>query len=189
MSYAIATKELTLTDRKLYIAGAIEAGIQAAIGAGIGTRKNLVAREAMPFVDFGGGGIGWTLQDWYRGPAIAAAGWGSVFNFGAIGVAAPTLLRTKVAVFYKFQDSSVAPLITAVRFRVGTTGASTKATFFIQMPTQGNLEPDVYFSEPVVYEPEDVLFIEANYSAPVLAGVEQFSFGAFVIERVGPNVS
>lgn len=189
MSYAIATKELTLTDRKGFVAGAIEAGLAAAIGAGIGTRRNLVAREAMPFVDFGQpAGVGWTT-DWYRGPAIAAAAWGSVFNSGVVPAFAPTLLRTKVAVFYKFQDSSAAPVITALRFRVGATGASTKATFFTQMPTQGNLEPDVYFSEPVVYEPDDVLFIEAYYNAAVLLAVEQFSFGAFVIERVGPNVS
>jgi len=203
MSYAIPTKELTLTDIKGYKAEAILAGLLAAEESGIGkagimqpdgSRKgcNLTVREAHPFIDFGAPvGMGWTT-DWYRGPAIGAAGWGSVFNSGALPLFAPVLARTKVAVFYKFQDSSGAvapPTIMAVRFRLGAGGATTLASFFTQMPTQGNMEPDVYFSEPVVYMPEDALFIEAYYNAGVALAVEEFAFGCFIIERIGAIIS
>jgi len=188
MSYVIPTKELTLTDRKAFIAGAIEAGIVTAMAAGIGNRANLVARDAYPFADFGAGAVGWTTE-WYRGPVIAAIGWGSPFNAGALPANVPQLARTKVAVFYKFQDSSANPLISAVRFRVGNTGATTKASFFLQMATQGNLEPDVYFTEPVVYEPEDWVYIETYYLGAVAVNIEQFSFGCFIVERIGGTVS
>jgi hypothetical protein len=200
MSYAIPTKELTLTDIKQFKLEAIAAGIRTAEASGIGnggvlqpdgSRKgsNLTVREAHPFIDFGApAGVGWTT-DWYRGPAIVGAAWGSVFNSGAVPAFAPTLARTKVAVFYKFQDSTAPAVITAVRFRVGATGASTLASFFIQLPTQGNLEPDVFFSEPVVYMPEDVVYIEAYYNAPIGAAAEVFAFGCFIIERIGGVIS
>jgi len=188
VSYAIPTKELSLTDIRSFKSGAIEAGIVTAVEKGIGERNQLVVREAFPFTDFGAGAVGWTTE-WYRNPAIAAIGWGSPFNAGAVPANVPILPVNRVAVFYKFQDSTPAPMVTAVRFRVGATGASTKASFYIQMPTEGNLEPDVYFSEPVVYEPQDSVYIEFYYTGAVVAGGENFAFGCFIIERVGAVIS
>mgnify|MGYP005814620771 CR=1 FL=1 len=188
MSYVIPTNELTLTDIKNFKINAMEAGISAAEGAGIGRRQQLVVREAFPFTDFGQGAVGWTTEQ-YVNPAIAAAGWGSPFSAGALPANVPQLQRTKVAVFYKFANTSASPLTTAIRFRVGNTGATTKATFYIQLPTEAKLEPDVYFSEPVVYEPEDWVYIELYYTAAVGAGGQTIPFGCFIIERIGGNVS
>ena len=189
MSYIIPTNELTLSDMRQFRAEAVEAGIVRALALGLArTRGELVVRSALPLTDFGAPALGWNLER-YQGPAIVAAGWGSVFNTGALPLFAPTLANSKVAVFFKFADYSIAPAITGIRFRVGGTGATTKASFFLQLETGAKLEPDVYFSEPVVYDPQDVVFIEAYYAVPVAVLAEQFAFGAFVIERLGANIS
>jgi hypothetical protein len=189
MSYIIPTNELSLTDMRAFRAAAIEAGINRALALGVArTREELIVRAALPSTDFGGAAIGWTLEV-YQGPAIAAAGWGSVFNAGAVPLFAPTLANSKVAVFYKFADYDAAPAITGLRFRVGGTGATTRASFFLQLEVNSKLEPDVYFTEPVVYDPQDVVYIEAYYNAVLAAGDEQFAFGAFIVERAGATVS
>jgi hypothetical protein len=189
MSYVVPTNELTLTDIKSFRMAAAEAGVTRALALGIArTREELIVRHALPFTDFGGAAIGWTIEQ-YRNPVIAAAGWGSPFDAGALPAFAPTLANSKVAVFFKFADYDPNPVITGVRFRVGGTGATTKATFFFQLETGAKLEPDVYFTEPVVYDPQDVVYIESYYDAPVGALGEDFAFGAFIIERAGANVS
>ncbi len=190
MSYIVPTNELTLTDIKAFRSSAIEAGITRALALGLARgREELVVRAALPFTDFGVGVVtGWAIEQ-YRNPAIAAAGWGSVFDNGALPVAAPTLANSKIAVFYKFADYDTNPTITGIRFRVGGTGATTRATFFFQLELGAKLEPDVYFTEPVIYDPQDVVFIEAYYNGPVGALGEDFAFGCFVIERLGANVS
>lgn len=190
MSYIIPTNELTLTDIKTFRGGAIEAGIARALALGLArTRDELIVRSALPFTDFGAGGVGWGTEI-YTGPIIAAAGWGSPFGTGgALPAGAPTLANSKVAVFYKFADYSAAPTVTGVRFRIGGTGATTKGMFYLQLETGAKLEPDVYFSEPVVYDPQDVVYIEMYYAAAVAAGAEQFAFGCYLVERAGANVS
>lgn len=193
MSYSIPVSELTNTDIKGFKQGAIEAGILTALSVGIaGNRGQLVVREAFPNTDFGSPiGAGWLIAtgENYINPVIAGLGWGSPFSGGALPGAVPQLARTKVAVFYKFANTSTTPLTTGVRFRVGATGASTKATFFIQLPTEAKLEPDVYFSEPIVYEPEDFVYLELYYTAAVAVGAQTIPFGCFIIERIGGNVS
>lgn len=189
MSFLIPTNELTLGDIKNFRIGAVEAGITRALALGLArTKEELVVRTALPFTDFGNGAVGWVLEQ-YAGPIIAAAGWGSVFSAGALPANAPTLANSKVAVFYKFANWSGAPLMTGIRFRVGGTGATTKASFYFQDIIGAKLEADMYFSEPVVYDPQDVVYIEGYYQAAVAAGAELFGFGTFLIERAGANIS
>jgi hypothetical protein len=189
MSYIVPTNELTLTDIKVFRSAAIEAGINRALALGLArTRDELVVRHALPSTDFGGAAIGWTIEQ-YRNPAIAAAGWGSAFDAGALPLFAPTLANSKIAVFYKFADYDANPTVSGLRFRVGGTGATTRASFFLQLETGAKLEPDVYFTEPVIYDPQDVVYIELYYNLPVGALGEDFAFGAFIIERLGANIS
>jgi len=190
MSYVVPTNELTLTDIKAFRSAAVEAGIARALALGVArSRDELVVRGALPSTDFSvAAATGWALEQ-YRNPIIAAAGWGSAFDTGALPAFAPVLANSKVAVFYKFADYSAAPVVTGVRFRVGGTGATTRASFFLQLETGAKLEPDVYFTEPVVYDPQDVVYIELYYAAAVAALAEQFAFGAYVIERLGATVS
>ena len=189
MSYVVPTNELTLSDIRTFKQSAIQAGIDRALALGLArTKDELVVRTGLPNTDFGAGAVGWTLEN-YSGPAIVATGWGSVFNAGALPANAPVLANSKIAVFYKFANWSAAPTITGIRFRIGGTGATTKAMYYLQLETGAKLEPDVYFSEPVVYDPQDVVYIEAYYNAAVAAGAEQFAFGCYLIERLGANIS
>jgi hypothetical protein len=188
MSYVLPVNELTLASMSQFRMAAIEAGIFQALAHGLAAkREELIVRALMPATDLGAA-TGWA-QEQYRNPAIAAAGWGSIFDTGALPAFAPTLANSKVAVFYKFANYSAAPSITALRFRVGGNGASTRGMFNLQLDTGAKLEPDVYFSEPVVYEPQDVVYIEAYYGVPVAALGENFAFGAYIIERAGANIS
>lgn len=189
MSYAVPTNELTLSDIKAFKAAAVQAGVTRALALGLArVETELVVRNLLPFTDLGAGAVGWALET-YRNPAIAAAGWGSAFDTGAVPAFAPTLANSRVAVFYKFADYSANPVVDGCRFRVGGTGATTKATFQFQLERGAKLEPDVYFTEPVVYDPQDVVYIELYYNAIVGALGEAFAFGAFTIERLGAVIS
>ncbi len=180
MSYAIPTNELTLTDIKAYKAAAVEAGVKRGIlKLGI-SRGEEVVREAQTGIDFPGAYVP-GVENYITG--VLAAGWNFVGSLGAAAV----LPVGMVAVFYKIADWSGIPNITAVRFRVGGTGASTKGTFNIQVPINTKVESEVYLSEPIVYDPQDVLFIQCY---AIAAGpAENLGFGCFIIEKVGANVS
>ena len=183
MSYPIATNELTLTDIKAFRGSAVEAGIARALHLAIASSRNeLVVYEALPATNFNV--AIWTLER-YLTPAPAGAAWISAGDGTGVG----TLPVGQVAVFYKAANSSaiVPPLFTAVRFQVGLTGASTKAVFFIQLMVENKIESDVYFSEPVVYDPQDRLFIRAYATAAGAA--EPVSFGCFIVSRLGPEIS
>ena len=190
MSYVIPTNELTLTDIKAYKDKAIEAGIQRALGLRLARqREELVVREANPMPDFSQpGAVGYTNNYYVTAGAVGLNAWVSVFDTAL----PPTLARTQVAVFYKIADQAVfgaVPVITAVRFGVGPTGATTQASFFTQTFTDIKLESEVWLSEPVIYDPDDVVFIQFYGRANTNAAGEELSFGCFIIERVGATVS
>lgn len=192
MSYAIPTNELTLTDIKGFKTGAIEAGILRALALGLARGKEeLVVREAHPGTDFSApGAVGWANEYYVTAAGIGALAWVGVFDTSTAAlVNPPQLARTKVAVFYKIMDAERNPVVTAVRFRIGATGATTKASFFTQQFIDIKEEPEVWLSEPVVYDPEDSLFIEMYCRANTPMGGEELSFGCFIVERTGGTIS
>jgi len=180
MSYAIAPNELSLADRKVFVAGAVDAGIKRGMNK-LGVSPNeLVVREALPLTDFPGA----YATEHYVSPAIAAIGWGFAGSGAAVGV----LPVGRVAVFYKGADADAAPAFTAVRFRLGPTGATTLASFFFQLVIDNKQESDFYFTEPVTYDPQDNVFIQA-YSRIAAHAAEELSFGCFIVEKVGSVIS
>lgn len=189
MSYAIPTNELTLTDIKNFKIRCLDDGIARALKLGLAVdRSELVWRDALPLTDFGvPAGNGWLTEEYVTAPNIAA-GWIRAWSSVAVPPD-PTLPVGRIAVFYKFADIEDNPIVTAVRFRIGATGASTKASFFCQLQIQGNLEPDVFFNQPVIYDPQDVVYIEVYTTAVTPAAGEHIPFGCFIIERVGANIS
>ncbi len=187
MSYAIPTNELTLSDMRAFRDAAIEAGIARAIKLGLASaRGQLVAREAHPGTDFTNpAGAGWT-NEYYVTPAAAGA---LVWALAPDTAAVPQLGNNQIAVFYKIADASPNPVVTGVRFRKGLTGATTLGSFFIQAFIDIKLEPEVWLSEPIVYNPTDWLFIEFYGRVATPAGGEELSFGCFIIEPVGGTIS
>ena len=189
MSYVIPTNELTLTDMGRFRGAAIEAGIARALSLGVArVREELVARDAFPLADFGTAATGWNTEDYISMVIPAANAWCSAFSTGALPGTQHQLGRAQVAVFYKFADVEAAPVVNGIRFREGVAGASTKASFFLQLETMAKLEPDVYFSEAVIYDPDDWLYIEI-YPTGNIGGQEHIPFGAIVIERTGGTIS
>lgn len=195
MSYAIPTNELTLTDIKTYKERCLAAGIARAKAKGIAASdEELVWREMYPAFDLGALGVlaanGWVL-DYYVTPAGAPIppAWGTVYGLAAARPD-PTMPVGRVGVFYKVYDADPAgATATAVRFMIAA--ATTKASFFIQELLDAKLEPEAWFSEPIVYDPNDIVNIDwysrAVAGAPV--GGEELGFGCFIIERVGAVVS
>ncbi len=189
MSYVVATNELTLTDRKGFIAGAINKGIDLGMKLGLASnRDELVAREAYPFDDLGGAAVGWVTNDYISMVIPAANAWCSAFSAGALPGTQRQLGNNQIAVFYKFADVEDAPVVNAVRFRLGAAGATTLGSFFLQLPTMAKIEPDVYFTEPIVYGPQSWMYIEI-YPTGNIAGQEHIPFGCFIIEPTGGTVS
>lgn len=191
MSYVVPVNELSLADRKAFLEGAKEAGIARALALGLArVREELVIRENHPNDDMGTAATGWTNEYYVTAGGIGALAWvGAYDNSTAAAVNPPQLARTKVAVFYKIADAAENPMVTAVRFRVGATGATTRASFFIQLPFDIKLEPEVFLSEPVIYDPEDWVHIEMYCRANTAEDGEELAFGCFIIERTGGTVS
>ena len=190
MSYIIPTSELTLTDIKNFRQKAVDHGIARALKLGIASNPlELVVRDAFPHDDMGLAATNGWLTNNYLSMAIPAANaWCSAFDSGALPGTQIQLGASQLAVFYKFADTEDNPVVNAVRFRLGAAGASTLASFYLQLPTQSKIEPDVYFTEPVVYDPQSWLYIEV-YPTGNIAGNEQIPFGCFIIEPTGGTVS
>ncbi len=193
MSYAIPTNELTLNDIKSYKERAIAAGIVRAKAKGIAaTDEELVVREMQPSFDLGilaglAAGVGYALEYYVTAAGVGAGVWAPAPGLTA-WVADPALPVGRVAVFYKVYDSMADPQATAVRFMIA--GATTKGSFFIQCLLDNKLEPEAWFSEPVVYDPQDIVNIDFFGRAAAMAVVgEELGFGCFIIERVGAVVS
>lgn len=189
MSYAIPTDELSLTDIKGFKSRCLDAGIVRAKAKGIAAvDEELVWREMLPAFDLGAGvlaGSGWALEYYVTPAAVGAGAWASLYGLGA--AIDPLLPVGRVAVFYKVYDPMAAPVVTAVRFLLAA--ATTKANLFIQCLLDNKLQPEAWFSEPVVYDPQDVVNIDFYGRVNTPVGGEELGFGCFIIERVGAVVS
>jgi len=184
-SFSIPTNELTLTDLKRFRRDAAEAGIRRALQLGIAAEpKELLVREAEPHTDFP---TTWLTEYYAEAAGPAAVGWLGVGD--AVPRAPSQLANNKVAVFYKIANAAADPAITAVRFRQGANGATTLGSFFTQLPIDIKLEPEVYLTIPIVFSPQEWVFIEAYWRAGAVAAGEELSFGCFILEPTGGVVS
>ena len=186
MSYAIPTNELTLGDIKGFKTSALNAGIERAKQKGIAASdQELVWREAFPATDLGVA-AGYALEYYVTPAAVAAGAWAGCIGL-AVPAAPPNLPVGRIAVFYKIYDPAAAPVVTGVRFLLFA--ATTKASFFIQCFVDSKLEPEVWLSEPVVYDPSDQVNLQMYGRIATPVGGEELGFGCFIIERVGAVVS
>lgn len=151
MSVLIPTEELTLTDKKGFRAAAVEAGINRAIAKAIGAREELVYRQWQNIAD------AITAAEAWATAALAAVGVNyTVFQ----AIAAPILANNKVAVFYGVGVATVPNPVSRLAFRVGAAAGTTKAVFDLEL-LDTVLIPEGYFSEPIIYDPQQVLNIVA----------------------------
>jgi len=189
VSYAIPTNELTLSEIRAYKERALSAGIMRAKSKGIAaTDEELVWREMLPSFDLGVlvlAGSGWALNYYVTPAAVGAGVWASTYGLAA--AADPLLPVGRIAVFHKVYDAMANPMATGCRFLLAA--ATTKASFFFQCIIDNKLEPEAWFSEPVIYDPQDTVNIDFYGRAATPAGGEELGYGCFIIERVGAVVS
>jgi hypothetical protein len=144
----------------------------------------LVFREAFPGTDFGVGATGYTNETYLTGAAVINT-WTSVYDTALV----PQLGNNKIAVFYKITCEDVPNPVSAVRFRLGATGATALGWFQIEQFVNVKLTPEVYLSEPIVYNPSQWLFIEFYPMVAVPAAGYRLGFGCFIAEPVGEQLS
>lgn len=187
MAYSVPVDELSIARIEGYREAAKKAALKRAQGLKLATKmEELIFREAAPQTDFGNaaGTVGWATEHYVTG-AILVNTWTLVFSTAAV----PQLANNKIAVIYKIVDWNVPCRVAAVRFRLGLTGATTLGWFPVEQFINVKMTPEVYLSEPIVYNPSQFLFIECYCSVAVPAAGETLGFGAFIAEPSGEQVS
>lgn len=185
MSYTIPKDELSIARIEGFRSMAKAAALRKAQNLKLAsTLDELVFREAAPGTDLSQpAGAGYTNEVYLTG-AIGANAWTSVFDTAVV----PTLGQRQVAVFYKVWNRTAPMTITAVRFRLGPTGATTLGWFPIeQMDLQ--MTAELWFTEPIVYGPNERMFIECISPIAIPVAGQQLGFGCFIVEPVGEAIS
>ena len=158
--------------------GAIQAGIDKAISAGIAkTEDQLSEREFERVRDAGAGTTQWLTA------ALAAAGT-EYSCFAAI--AAPTLASNKTAVFYAVTLNTVPVNVSLLRFRLGGATGNMIGEFDTQK-LLGCQEMIGYFSTPMIIGPTDIF--AAHVMCIVASAVaENIVLHGFTIEPKGQTI-
>jgi len=186
MSFPIATPELSVSQLERFRTNAKLAALKRAIDLKLATSMDeLVFREANPGTDLSQpAGSGYTNETYLTGAAVINT-WTSVYDTAVV----PRLGNRQIAVFYKTYVIDANPATTAVRFRLGQTGATTLGWFFVEQILNTALVPEAWFSEPIVYNPDQFMFIEFYPMAAVPAAGERLGFGCFIAEPIGESIS
>jgi len=144
------------------------------INAGIVTsRESLVIRDVLPAGDLGLG------NNWWLSAALVANTEMTFINV-ALG-------NRRHLAFYGVSTEAAAPAISMAYFRIGATGSST----FLLANLEGlyaEQEPVGYFSEPVIYVPNETVFIRLLPRVTNAAG-ERIKLHALLAEPKGEAVS
>ena len=185
MKVITPTENLTLTDRKAFVDAAIRLGIERALKRGLaGSENELVIRHLRCLAD-----LGTALEAWLTAPLLVVNTPYSVFQaIGAVGVGV-AVPNNNVFVFYKVgvNTPGVPMVVSLLNFAQGAAGGTTYALFDLQQ-LASQLIPEGYFSEPIVYEPNEVMLITAT-CAVVTNLPAEVPLGCLVIEPKGPVIS
>ena len=182
MGYIIPTEELTPTHRANFRSQAVEAGIaRASTGPkAFAAREELISRAPQNNADFGKG----AALDFWATPALAAVG--TLYTvFGAIPN--PQLANNRLAVFYKVGVPTAPIPLSLLYFQLGAAAGTTKDILDLEQ-LSCSLVPEGYFSEPIVYDPLDVLNIRV-YCRLATGLLSRVILGGLIIEPRGITIS
>jgi hypothetical protein len=187
MSFTIPVDELSIAKIEGFRTAAKNACLQRAMDLKlVASMGELVFHEAYVQTDLSWPIVnGYAQNPNYRTGAIATNTWTSVFSSGAV----PQLQNNQVAVFYKIMDWTVSPQITQVRFKLGLNGTTTLGWFVTENILNVKLTPECYMSEPIVYSPNQWMFIECLSKSAIGIAGENLGFGCFIAEPVGNQLS
>jgi len=212
-NYLIMTDDMTLSARREYRLNALAAGLERCGLKGIGdinadipglqsiplankmSRVKLIhdfiltgdwprtidERELAPLTDF----VAAAAQDSWLTVALAVGGVVSALN----ALAAYTLLVGKLMVCYGVSiESPIVPMpVSRLIFRRGGAAGNITAQFDME-PMGVRLEPDAFFSEAVVIDPQELFAIQVLGRAVIAAGA-RVHIHNFLFENTGLVVS
>lgn len=212
-NYLINTEDLTLTDKKEYKLAALAAGIERCALKNVGSpnadipgleaiptgQKDQRIRQIRSFILSGNWPRSIDQRELATGPAVVRTDFVAptvlaealTFPLGVVNtwyscfqaVAAPQLLVGKLIVFYGI---CVLPPI-AVSYLQFLRGTNVQALFDLQ--TQNTrLAFDAFFSEPVVFDPQDIFAAQVLCSA-VTGVAAQVHLHNFLFEKAGDVIA
>lgn len=214
-NYLINTEDLSLTDRKEYKLAALAAGIERCAIKSVGSpnadipglegipsaqHANRIAlirrfilsgdwprsidqRELAPGpaairTDFVAPTV---LPDALTAPLLAVSTWYSCFQ----AVATPQLLVGKLLVIYGVNITTVPIPVSYLQFLRGT---NVQAAFDLQTQN-ARLAFDAFFSEPVVFDPQDIFAAQVLSNTPALGAVANVHLHNFLFEKAGDTIA
>jgi hypothetical protein len=216
-NYLINTEDLSLTDRKEYKLAALAAGIERCAIKNVGSPNADIPgleriaesenRERIALIrkfilngdwprsidqrelatgpvairsDFTAA-TATAAAEGLTAPLILANTWYSCFQ----AVAAPQLLNGKLLVIYGVCVTTVPIPVTYLQFLRGT---NVQAVFDLQTQ-EARLAFDAFFSEPVVFDPQDIFAAQVLSNAVPLGAVAQVHLHNFLFEKSGDIIA
>ena len=179
MSYIIPTDELTIQEMTAMRGRAqVAAKLRASRLLNV-PESSLEFRHAETVADFG-----CATDQWNTTPLAAVNTAYSVFPAAAGN---PVLGVRRIAVFYKCGVETVPSPVSLLSFRQGAAAGTTRAVFDLEQLVN-KTQVDGYFSEVVVYDPQEVLniVVTCRIATGLLARV---TLGCWIVEPVGAITS
>jgi hypothetical protein len=216
-NYLVNTEDLSLTDRKEYKLAALAAGIERCAIKNVGSpNADIPELEAIPSAEYtariahirkyiltGAWPRSIDQRELATGPAairtdftaatataaaegltaplILANAWYSCFQ----AVVAPQLLVGKLLVIYGVCVTTVPIPVCYLQFLRGT---NVQAVFDLQTQ-EARLAFDAFFSEPVVFDPQDVFAAQVLSNAVPLGAAAQVHLHNFLFEKAGDTIA
>ena len=180
MSYVIPTSTLSLSEQQRMRQGAAQKGV-ATLALAINRQPNtLLERQPYYPIDFvpaGAGRVG--IAGWLSMPLLAIGGVYSLIADG-LGVAlTPQVPNNAVWVFWGVHILTIGDPVSQLRFLTGT-GAIPKQQYDLEV-LYSKLETDGYFTQPMVYMPQDIVTIQVVSRIAGAVGA-RVVLDAFIIE-------
>jgi hypothetical protein len=138
--------------------------------------EDLIIRDPLPNTDLGLA----AQEDWLIAGAGVVAVELQYFN--------PALATTRVLGFYGVSVESAPPSISRVRLTQGAASTTVKGVFQLE-PLYSRLETAGYFSESVIFPPNQVVRVMVMPRLAFAVNTERLAFLARIVEPIGDVVS
>lgn len=213
-NYLVNVDDMSLSDKREYKMRALAAGLERCEVKGIGNlHADIPGLESVPSGNFSrrvdfiynaikGGKFPESIdqRELVTGPArtdfVVATALDTMVTavLAAVGVAyscfqavaAPQLLINRLVVFWGVAVDTVPLPVSWLIFRTGGALGNVKAMFDLQ-PQENRLEFDSFFSEPVVFDPQEVFAVQALASI-ALGAAAQVRVHSFLFGPAGQTV-
>lgn len=180
MSYVIPTSTLSLSEQVRMRQNAENLGKLTLAKALNRQPGNLIARQPYYPIDFIPAGAGRAgIAGWLSMPLLAIAGVYSLIADGLFAALTPQVPNNNLWIFWGVHILTLGDPVSQLRFLTGT-GAIPKQQYDLEV-LYSKLETDGYFSQPMVYMPQDIVTIQVVSRIAAAVGA-RVVLDAFIIE-------